>query len=89
MTTIGDLMRSLIGIFNEHAGADKLLSKAELKNMMNQSFLRCSTRNKLRSSWISLTRTVTDQLPSRNSSARWRSFAICSTTPMLILLTFG
>ena len=36
MTTIGDSMRSLIRIFNQHAGNDKLLSKAELRNMMNK-----------------------------------------------------
>jgi len=40
MTTIGDSMRSLIRIFNQHAGDDKLLSKAELRNMMNKGKLK-------------------------------------------------
>ena len=31
MTKIVDLMRSIIGIFNEHAGEDNLLDKEELK----------------------------------------------------------
>ena len=36
MTKIVDLMRSIIGIFNEHAGEDNLLDKEELKAMMGQ-----------------------------------------------------
>ncbi|CAG5078016.1 Oidioi.mRNA.OKI2018_I69.PAR.g8871.t1.cds [Oikopleura dioica] len=34
MTKIVDLMKSIIGIFNEHAGEDKMLDKEELKAMM-------------------------------------------------------
>ena len=36
MTKIVDLMKSIIGIFNEHAGEDKMLDKEELKAMMGQ-----------------------------------------------------
>ena len=36
MTKIIDLMKSIIRIFDEHAGEDGLLSKEELTKMMGQ-----------------------------------------------------
>ena len=36
MTKIVDLMKSIIEIFDEHAGEDKMLSKEELIKMMGE-----------------------------------------------------
>ena len=39
MAKIVDLMKSIICIFNDHAGQDKMLDKEELKTMMGQGKL--------------------------------------------------